>query len=116
MGKGEPAIEKFLRGTLMELREKVINQLRGVIDPETLTDVVSMGVIKNLEVTEDGNETLDFEPSSPVCPLAIPLVLKIQYALKDLQGVAAISIKVIGHKLADEINNYLEEECSYAHL
>ncbi len=100
----------------MGLHEEVMNRLKGVIDPETLTDVVSMGLIKNLEVTDEGKIAFDFAPSSPVCPLAIPLALKIQDAVKSVPGVEAVSVKVVGHTMADEINNYLKEEMSNAHL
>lgn len=95
----------------MDMREKVINKLKEVIDPGTLADVVSMGLIKNLAITNYGKVSLDFHPSSPVCPLAIPLALRIQDALVNVSGVRELCITVTGHKMADEINNYLKMEC-----
>ena len=94
----------------MELREKVIQTLKEVIDPGTTLDVVSMGLIKNLTVTDFGEISLDFQPSSNVCPLALPLALDIQNALKKLNGVKELSVKVIDHLKADEVNKYLQEE------
>lgn len=96
----------------MELRENIIKTLKGIIDPGTTLDVVSMGLIKNLTVTEDGKISLDFQPSSNVCPLALPLALDIQNALKKLDGVKDLSVKVIDYQKADEVNQYLQEECS----
>jgi len=96
----------------MELREKIIQTLKGVIDPGTTLDVVSMGLIKNLTVTEDGKISLDFQPSSNICPLALPLALDIQNALKKLDGVKDLSVKVIDYQKADEVNQYLQEEGS----
>ena len=96
----------------MELRENIIKTLKGIIDPGTTLDVVSMGLIKNLNVTETGEISLDFQPSSNVCPLALPLALDIQNALKKLNGVKGLSVKVIGHQKADEVNKYLQEEGS----
>lgn len=94
----------------MELREKIIQRLKEVIDPETLVDVVSMGLIKNLNVTEDGNVSLEFQPSSSVCPLALPLALDIQKALKSLIEIKQFSVTIRGHQMADELNTYLKEE------
>lgn len=94
----------------MELREKIIQRLKEVIDPETLVDVVSMGLIKNLNVTEDGNVSLEFQPSSSVCPLALPLALDIQKALKSLIKIKQLSVTIRGHQMADELNTYLKEE------
>jgi len=93
----------------MQLREKVIQELREVIDPETLVDVISMGLIKNLNVTEDGKVSLEFQPSSPVCPLALPLALDIQNALKTLSEIQDLSVTISNHRMADEVNRYLKE-------
>ena len=94
----------------MELREKIIKTLKKVIDPGTMVDVVTMGLIKNLDVKEDGNVSLKFQPSSPVCPLALPLALDIQNSLKTLTEIKDLSLTVIDHHMADEVNSYLKEE------
>jgi metal-sulfur cluster biosynthetic enzyme len=94
----------------MVLEDKVIQKLKDVIDPGTLTDVISMGLIKNLSVSKDGNVSLDFRPSSPVCPLALSLALDIQKALKALNEIKELSVTIIDHQMADEVNRYLKEE------
>jgi metal-sulfur cluster biosynthetic enzyme len=98
-----------MREESVDLREKVINRLREIIDPGTLTDVVSMGLIKNLNINKDGKITLDFQSSSPACPLALPLALKIKDALLDLSQGEDPCINIIDHAMADEINRYLKE-------
>ena len=96
----------------MALKEKVIKTLQGVIDPGTTLDVVSMGLIKNLNLTEDGDVSLDFQPSSNICPLALPLALDIQNALKKVDGIKGLRVTIIDHQKADEVNKYLKEESS----
>ena len=94
----------------MELREKIIQALKEVIDPGTTIDVISMGLVKNLNVTENGDVSLDFQPSSNVCPLVLPLALNIQNSIKNLNGIKDVSVTVIGHQKVDEMNKYLKEE------
>jgi metal-sulfur cluster biosynthetic enzyme len=94
----------------MQLREKVIQELRKVIDPETLVDVISMGLIKNLTVAEDGKVSLEFQPSSPVCPLALPLALDIRNALEALHEIQDLSVTIKNHRMADEVNRYLASD------
>lgn len=94
----------------MSLKDKVTQKLKDVIDPGTLTDIISMGLIKNLNVSKDGNVSLDFRPSSPVCPLALTLALDIQKTLKTLNEIKELNIKIIDHQMAEEVNRYLEEE------
>jgi metal-sulfur cluster biosynthetic enzyme len=94
----------------VDLKEKVLSRLKQVIDPGTLTDVVSMGLIKNIDIREDGKITLDFQPSSPACPLALPLALKIKEALLDLSQGKDPCITIKDHSMADEINKYLAND------
>lgn len=94
----------------MELREKVIAALKGIVDPGTTLDVMSMGLIKNLRVSDDGEVSLDFQPSSNVCPLVLPLALNIQQVLTNIDEVKNLNLTVIGHQKADEMNRYLQEE------
>ena len=95
---------------LVELKEKIIQKLKEVIDPGTLSDIVSMGLVKNINVTEDGKVSLEFQPSSNVCPLVLPLALDIQKALNTLDEIKNLSIRVIDHQMAEEVNRYLKEE------
>jgi len=94
----------------VELEKKIIQKLKEVIDPGTLSDVVGMGLIRNLNVTEDGKVSLEFQPSSPVCPLVLPLALNIQKTLKTLSEIKNLKITVTEHKMAEEVNGYLKEE------
>jgi len=94
----------------MELKEKIIQKLKEVIDPGTLSDVVGMGLIRNLNVTEDGKVSLEFQPSSPVCPLVLPLALNIQKTLKTLSEIKNLKLTVTEHQMAEEVNSYLKEE------
>jgi len=94
----------------VELEKKIIQKLKEVIDPGTLSDVVGMGLIRNLNVTEDGKVSLEFQPSSPVCPLVLPLALNIQKTLKTLSEIKNLKLTVTEHQMAEEVNSYLKEE------
>ena len=94
----------------MKLEEKIMQKLKEVIDPGTLSDIVGMGLIRNLNVTEDGKVSLEFHPSSSVCPLVLPLALNIQKVLKTLSEITSLKLKVTEHQMAEEVNSYLEEE------
>ncbi|MDY6967624.1 MAG: iron-sulfur cluster assembly protein [Spirochaetota bacterium] len=93
----------------MELKEKIIEQLKEIIDQGTSVDVISMGLIKDLDVTEDARVSLKLQPSSPVCPLIFSLALDIKNSLKTLNEIEDLNITVIGHQMADEVNKYLAE-------
>jgi len=94
----------------MKLKDKIIEELKTVIDPETAMDVVSMGLIKDLTVSPENNVSFKFRPSSPVCPLAFPLALEIQKKLRSIAEVKELKITVVDYQMALELNKLLQDE------
>ncbi|MEW5937926.1 MAG: metal-sulfur cluster assembly factor [Candidatus Thermoplasmatota archaeon] len=90
----------------MELKEKVAEALRGVMDPHTGVSVYEMGLISELKV--DGNEvSFDFTPTSPYCPMGIQLAVMVKQAVEGVEGVEKVQITVKGHIQAQAINEML---------
>ena len=86
------------------LRQAILTRLSNVIDPETGADVVRMRLIEDLVVGEGGVVRYRFRPSSPLCPLAVPLALSIREAVGQVEGVTRQEIEVVGYVRAAELN------------
>lgn len=93
-----------------QLAAQVLEQLGSVIDPETGVDVVRMRLIEDLAVDNDGVVHYTFRPSSPFCPLAVPLALSIRKAVSAVEGVTGQEIQVAGYIKAEELSAMLQEE------
>jgi metal-sulfur cluster biosynthetic enzyme len=94
----------------IELKHAITEKLSQVIDPETGVDVIRMRLIENLWVDGDsGRVRYSFRPSSPLCPLAVTLVLNIREALAEVPGVSEQEIEVVGYVGAEELNAMLRE-------
>ena len=93
----------------MQLKEKIENALRQVIDPETSMDVIRMQLVKNLNADEDGSVSLTFIPSSPYCPLGFQLAISIHEAVKKVDGVTKVKIDVENFVRAEELRKILDE-------
>ena len=91
------------------LHQAVLERLSKVIDPETGVDVVRMRLIEDLVVNDSGFVTYKFRPSSPFCPIAVPLSQDIQRAVAEVAGVSGQSIEVVNFALAEELTKWLEE-------
>jgi len=91
------------------VEQAVIHQLQKVIDPETGVDVVRMRLIEDLTVDRTGTVHYRFRPSSPLCPLAVPLALQIKEAVAQVEGVTGQEIEVVGYVGARALNALLEE-------
>ena len=89
------------------IRQEVIDALKKVIDPETGADVVRMRLILDLQIHEDGTAEYIFRPSSPLCPIALTLVLSIIEAIKSVDAVTNQRVTVKDYVGADELNKIL---------
>ena len=92
------------------LREAIIARLREVIDPETNADVIRMRLIKDLKVHPEGLVRYTFQPSSPLCPIAVFLATQIKQAVAEIPGVIAQEIKIKGYIAEEELTNLINKE------
>ena len=76
--------------------DKIRKTLELVIDPETHQNVMKMNMVKNLRL-EGCHCYIEFEPTSPIYPLAFKLSRSIVLAIREVEGVENISIKVLNH-------------------
>ena len=92
------------------LQEAIIARLREVIDPETNADMIRMRLIKDLVVHPGGLVRYTFQPSSPLCPLAVFLVTQIKQAVAEIPGVTAQEIKIEGYIAEEKLTNLINKE------
>jgi len=92
----------------MPTEEEVIERLKQVMDPHTQTDVYSMGLISELDVSDD-KISLNFTPTSPFCPMGVQLAVQIKKQLLQIEDIDEdkIDITVQGHINAEQINQQL---------
>jgi metal-sulfur cluster biosynthetic enzyme len=93
-----------------ELKHRVTERLRRVIDPGTGVDVMRIRLIEDLHVDgQTGHVRYRFRPSSPLCPLAVHLALSIRDAVAEVPGVMGQETEVVGYVGADDLNALLQE-------
>ena len=91
------------------LRLAILERLAQVIDPEFGVDVVRMRLIEDLIVDEKGYVSYKFRPSSPFCPIAVPLSLDIQHAVAEVEGVTSQNAEIVGFIQAEELTEWLRQ-------
>jgi metal-sulfur cluster biosynthetic enzyme len=91
------------------LRQAILDRLSKVIDPETGVDVVRMRLIEDLVVDENGDVTYKFRPSSPLCPIALPLSVAIKLAVSEVDGVTSQDLEVVGYIQAEALTEMFRQ-------
>jgi metal-sulfur cluster biosynthetic enzyme len=91
------------------LRKSVLERLSEVIDPETGVDVVRMRLVEDLEIDHEGCVSYTFRPSSPLCPIAVFLVMNIKAAVAEVPGITSQTIRVDGYVQAEELTELINQ-------
>ncbi|MBN1666523.1 MAG: metal-sulfur cluster assembly factor [Anaerolineales bacterium] len=92
------------------LQAAILERLKTVIDPETGADVVRMRLVHDLSVEAGGRVCYTFQPSSPLCPLAVYLAQQIKQAVAKVPGVTGQEIKITGYLAAEELTELINKE------
>ena len=70
----------------------LIDALRQVIDPELMVNVVDLGLVYNIETTDDSRINVDMTLTSPACPAGPQIMQQAKIALERLDGVREAEI------------------------
>lgn len=81
--------------TLAPLRERVVEALSQVIDPEIGLNVVELGLVYGVEVSEASEVRVELTMTTPACPLAEQIVRDAEDRILGLQGVAALQVRLV---------------------
>jgi metal-sulfur cluster biosynthetic enzyme len=79
--------------------DKVREALKQVIDPELFVNVVDLGLIYDVKVSEaeEGKSNVDVEMTmtSPACPAGPQLLAQSKMAVGALEGVGAVDVRLV---------------------
>lgn len=76
--------------------DSVLKALRKVIDPELRVDVVSMGMIRDLKVS-NGRVSFTLVLTTPACPFNEQITREVREAVESIPGVKHVDMKVIAN-------------------
>jgi len=76
----------------MVTADQVMSSLRQVIDPELHRDIVSMGMIKDLEIT-DGKVGFTLQLTTPACPFNSEIEQDVRNSMANI-GVKNLNLKI----------------------
>jgi ATP-binding protein involved in chromosome partitioning len=73
--------------------DQVLSKLATVIDPDLKKDIVSMGMIKDLELN-DGNLKFTLELTTPACPFNDQIEQDVRHAIQDISEIKKFDLNV----------------------
>ncbi len=76
-------------------KEKIIEAIKKVYDPEIPVDVYELGLIYSLAIEPGGRIKLTMTLTSPACPVAESLPMEVQEKVYGVEGVTDVDLQVV---------------------
>jgi FeS assembly SUF system protein len=93
MGAGGP--EDGKRVDVEALKERVIEAIRTVYDPEIPVNIYDIGLVYEIEVSDTGMVTITMTLTSPACPVAEILPIQVESKVNALEGVSGAMVDLV---------------------
>jgi hypothetical protein len=79
----------------LEVEEKVVEMLKTVFDPEIPVDIYSLGLVYRIDLTDDGDLTVDMTMTAPSCPMADFILEDVRQKLESIEGIKSVTINLV---------------------
>jgi FeS assembly SUF system protein len=76
------------------LREKVIECLQTIYDPEIPVNIYELGLIYNVDILPINNVQIVMTLTAPSCPAAQSLPIEVDQKVKQIEGVNDVHVAV----------------------
>ena len=76
-------------------KEKIMEALKSVYDPEIGIDIVNLGLIYDLSIDDSGNVSIKMTLTTPACPLAGTVEESVKAVVSAIDGVENVNVEIV---------------------
>src|SRR3954463_16350140 len=76
----------------MPTREQILEALKVVIDPELHRSIVELGMVRNIQILEQGAVNVTVSLTTPGCPIKGHFQNGVTQAVRSVSGVTAVNV------------------------
>ena len=78
-----------------ELKNSVVDALKSVYDPEIPVDIYELGLIYDIDISEDGDAVVTMTLTTPHCPVAESLPNEVELRVLSVPGIRDAEVKLV---------------------
>ena len=82
-------------GAGSDIQASVVDVLKSIYDPEIPVDIYELGLIYDVEVSEDGDATITMTLTTPHCPVAESLPNEVELRVLSVPGVRDAVVNLV---------------------
>ena len=79
---------------LQQLGEKVVQKICQIYDPEIPVNIYELGLIYDIQVSEDYDVEIEMTLTSPNCPVAETLPIEVEEKVKVIEEVRNVKVNI----------------------
>ena len=83
---------KYTDEQIAEIGENIIKTLKTVYDPEIPGDIYELGLIYDVQISEDGDVKVVMTLTTPNCPVAESLPAEVKEKVGEVEGVNNVEL------------------------
>ena len=80
---------------MSEYKNKVIEEVKKIYDPEIPVNIYDLGLIYKIEVDEKNKVNIDMTLTSPNCPVAESLPKEVKDNIMKIDGVSDVNLNLV---------------------
>ena len=77
------------------LKEKIINEIKKIYDPEIPVNIYELGLIYKIEVDDKNNALIEMTLTSPNCPVAESLPNSVKENILNIDEINDVDLKLV---------------------
>tara|TARA_Y100000814_G_scaffold48201_1_gene29884 strand:+ start:314 stop:613 length:300 start_codon:yes stop_codon:yes gene_type:complete len=79
----------------MELKDKVIAEIKKIYDPEIPVNIYELGLIYDIIIDDKNNVKIDMTLTSPNCPVAESLPNEVKESVKEIKEIKNVDLNLV---------------------
>lgn len=73
----------------------ILAALRGIEDPELGTDIVALGLVYGIEISDDGAVRIEMTTTTRFCPASAFIAEAVKARTEEIEGVSAAVVDMV---------------------
>jgi len=80
---------------MSEIKNKIIEEIKKIYDPEIPVNIYELGLIYKIEVVDKSKINIDMTLTSPNCPVAESLPKEVKDNILKIEGVSDVNLNLV---------------------
>ena len=85
---------KLTDDRIAAIGEEIIKELKSVYDPEIPVDIYELGLVYDVQISEEADVLVTMTLTSPNCPVAETLPVEVEDKVRGVEGVKSAKIEL----------------------